>query len=100
MADNNTRSSYSNAKAERLETRLSSEQKRLIQHAANLQNVSLTDFVVSNLQDAAMKTIHEHELINLHAEDRAALLNALFNPPEPNENLKLAFKRYQEEVEF
>ena len=47
------------SKSERLEARLSREQKELLQWAADLEGRSLTDFVVSHAQNAAVQTISE-----------------------------------------
>ena len=44
-------------RAERLEVRTTSAQKRLIERAAGLRGTSVTDFVVSNIQAAAAETI-------------------------------------------
>ncbi len=48
-------------RAERLEVRTTSAQKRLIERAAELRGTSVTDFVVSNIQAAAAETIREFE---------------------------------------
>ena len=56
------RPNYSSEKAERLEARLSRQQKELIQHAADLAGRSLTDFILSASQEAANKVIREHEV--------------------------------------
>ena len=57
MAELAKRSSTSRARGERLETRVTADQKRLIEHAAALQGRSLTDFVLTSLQDAARRAI-------------------------------------------
>ncbi|MGH6959741.1 MAG: DUF1778 domain-containing protein, partial [Dongiaceae bacterium] len=48
--------SGSRTRAERLEARISRDQKTLFQRAAELQGRTLTDFVVSSAQDAAVRT--------------------------------------------
>ena len=85
---------YTSEKAERLEARLSRAQKELIQHAADLLGSSLTDFVISSIQEEAKKIIREHEIITLTARESKDFVNSLLNPPEPNVALKKAAKRY------
>jgi uncharacterized protein (DUF1778 family) len=81
---------------ERLEARISREQKRLFQRAADLQGRTLTDFVVSSAQEAAVRTIGEMQIIRLNAEDSRAFAEALLNPREPTERLRAAARRYRE----
>lgn len=85
---------YTSEKAERLEARLSRAQKELIQHAADLLGRSLTDFVISSIQEKAKKVIREHEVITLTAKESKDFVNSLINPPLPNAALKKAAQRY------
>ena len=52
-------------RAERLETRVTAEQKTLIERAAALQGRSVTDFVLTSVQDAARRAIEEHSQLAL-----------------------------------
>lgn len=81
-------------KNERLDTRVTSEQKALLQRAAALEGCSMTDFVSRAIQDASMRTIERHQTLKLGLEDSVRVVEALLNPPEPNENLEEAFRRY------
>jgi uncharacterized protein (DUF1778 family) len=83
---------------ERLEARLSPEQKALLERAAALEGRSLTDFVVSSAQSAALETIQRYEVIELTAEDSLAFAKALMNPSPPNEALRAAARRHRELV--
>lgn len=83
-------------KNERLEARISREQKELIQRAADLQGQSLTDFVLGSVADAARRIIQEHEMLELIGRDREIFIDALLNPPEPSERLLEAAKRYKQ----
>jgi uncharacterized protein (DUF1778 family) len=83
-------------RAERLEIRTTSAQKRLIERAAKLSGTSVTDFVVSNIQQAAAKTIRESQSLFLRDEAREVFVKALLNPPEPNETLKSAAARHKQ----
>ena len=82
-------------RAERLETRVTAEQKALIEHAAALQGRSITDFVLTSVQDAARRAIEEHEIIALSLRDSQAFVEALLNPPEPSARLREAAARYK-----
>lgn len=82
-------------KVERLEARLTSVQKRLLQKAADLAGRSLTDFVISSAQEAARKTIHDHRVITLSLRDQEIFAKALLNPPPPSTALRTAWKRYK-----
>ncbi len=83
-------------KTERLEARITPEQKALFQRAADLSGRSLTDFIIGSLQAAAEETIRSHQIIRLTAEESAAFVDALLNPPPPNEPLQDAFKRHRD----
>ena len=84
-------------KPERLEARLTREQKELLQQAADLEGRTLTDFVVSHAQEAAMRTIENYSTIKLSREDSLAFVNSLLNPPalQPDEPLARAIRRYR-----
>lgn len=83
------------ARAERLETRVTTEQKRLIEQAAALQGRSITDFVLSSVQDAAKRAIEEHQRLELSVRDSQAFVEALLNPPPPNDRLRETVARYR-----
>lgn len=83
---------------ERLEARVTSDQKRLIERAAQLRGTSVTDFVVAKLQEAAAETIRDFETLHLRDEARELFVHALLNPPEPNEAAKQAAARYKEHM--
>ncbi|MDV3001989.1 MAG: hypothetical protein N5P05_003595 [Chroococcopsis gigantea SAG 12.99] len=79
----------------RLEARISPETKALVQRAADLQGRTVTDFVIASIQEAAYVVIKEHQALHLGVEDSEAFVEALLNPPEPNEALKSAALRYK-----
>ena len=72
------------AKTERLEARVPIFLKRIIQRAADLQGRSLTDFVITSLEQSAKETVREHELMKLSAQDSLTFAKALIDPPKPN----------------
>lgn len=85
----------STVSSKRLEFRCTPEQRRMIDRAASLAGRSITDFVLDAVQEAAMRTINEFEVLKLNARDSAALAEALLNPPEPNAALRAAAERYK-----
>jgi uncharacterized protein (DUF1778 family) len=85
-------------RVERLETRLTAEQKKLIARAAALQGRSVTDFVLTSVADAARRTIADHETLVLTDRDRAVFFDVLVNPPAPNARLKRAFAEHARRV--
>ena len=78
----------SRRRGERLEARVTAEQKALIEHAAALEGRSITDFVLASVQDAAKRAIAEHEVIQLSVRDSQAFVEALLNPREPGQRMK------------
>ena len=85
-------------RTERMEARLLPEQKRRMERAASIKGLSLSDFMVQNADEAAIRTIEQHERWVLTEEDRNVFMQALLNPPEPSERLKAAFQRSKERV--
>jgi uncharacterized protein (DUF1778 family) len=83
-------------KSERLEARVTSEQKAAMRRAAALQGRSLTDFMVSALQDAAYEAIHRHEVLDLSTRDSVQFVEALLGSALPNEHLVSAAQRHTE----
>ena len=81
---------------ERLETRVTAEQKNLIEQAAALQGRSVTDFVLMSVQDAARRAIEEHQRLNLSVRDSQAFVDALLNPPPANDRLRDTVRRYRQ----
>lgn len=84
----------SRTRAARLEARISRNQKALFRRAAELQGRTLTDFVVTNLQEAAARTIEETRIIRLSKDDSRNFIEALLNPRSPNQKLRAAARRY------
>lgn len=82
-------------RAERLEARVTAEQKALIEHAAALEGRSITDFVLASVQDAAKRTIAEHEVIRLSVKDSQAFVEALLNPREPGRRMREGVASYK-----
>lgn len=92
---NTARKPIDRTRGERLEARITADQKALIQRAAELEGRSVTDYVVSSVQDAAKRTVEAHEVIVLSAADSRAFVDALLNPPQVNSRLRDSVRRYR-----
>ena len=77
----------------RLEARISTDLHALLKRAAELQGRTMTDFVVSAVQDAAQRAIEQAEVVRLSLDDQECFAQALLAPPKPNAALKRAVER-------
>ena len=98
MANAASRSTTKRTRAERLEARVTAEQKNLIERAATLQGRSVTDFVLTSVQDAARRAIEEHSQLTLSVRDSEAFVDALLNPQPVNDRLRDTVRRYREQA--
>lgn len=87
-------------KEERLEARVTPAQKQLIERAAALRGTSVTEFVVVSAQEAATSAIKDFEVLSLRNEAREVFINAILNPPAPNEAARIAAERYKKSMEL
>ncbi len=78
---------------ERLEARVTPEQKTFFQRAANLRGVTLKEFMIVSMREAAVRTIEEHEMV-LSANEQQTFVDILMNPPKPNDALRAATADY------
>ncbi len=96
MANVAQKSTGGRIRAQRLEARVTAEQKTLIEHAAALQGRTVTDFVLTSVQEAARRAIEEHRQLALSVRDSEAFVDALLNPKPVNERLRDTVRRYRE----
>lgn len=82
----------------RLEARISPELRKLLNRAAELQNRTVTDFVVSAVQEAALRAVDQAEVIRLTLGDQERFARAVISPPKANAALKRAFSRHRKLV--
>ncbi len=87
---------YSKLRKERLEARLTPEQKAHIERAAGIKGTSVSDFVVLSADEAAIRTIREHEALQLGERASAIFVHTLLNAPAPNARLVRAARRYRQ----
>lgn len=91
-----SRSTSRRTRAERLEARVTAEQKNLIERAAALQGRTVTDFVLTSVQDAARRAIEEYSRLAFSVRDSEAFIDALLNPKPVNDRLRDTVRRYRE----
>ncbi len=80
----------------RLEARLPPDVLARLKRAAEIQGLTLTDFVVAAADEAACRAIEQTEIIRLSVEDQRQIADALLHPPAPSAALKKAAKRYRD----
>ena len=83
---------------ERLDARVTREEKEIIETAANLRGTSASDFVRMATREAALNTIREHEVLTLSEKAKRVFVEALLNPPMPNEKAITAAQRLKDET--
>ena len=79
----------------RLEFRVDTELKELIEQAARFLGVTQTAFASAALAERAQEVIRDHTTLRLSSRDWDAFLAALDSPPEPNPRLRRAFKKHR-----
>ncbi len=84
------------AKRDRLQLRVDSHDKAVLQRAAEYRRESVSRFVLSSALSTAERVIREHEVETLSSSDWQVFFDALVDPPRPNETLKAAFRRYRQ----
>ena len=77
----------------RLEARISTDLHAMLKRAAELQGRTMTDFVVSAVQEAAQRTIEQAGVVRLSLADQECFAQALLSSPEPSPALERAFAR-------
>jgi uncharacterized protein (DUF1778 family) len=79
----------------RIEARVSREQKELYDRAAAIEGITLTAFAISTMNRAATYVIQEYTNMVLSVRNQQTFVDALTNPPEPNEALRKAARAYR-----
>lgn len=77
----------------RLEARISVELHASLKRAAEIEGRTVTDFVISAVQDSAQRAIEQSGVIRLSLADQECFATALLSPPKPTAALKRAFAR-------
>jgi len=86
-------------RTERLDARVTREEKEAIETAASLRGTSASDFLRMAAKEAALNTIREHETLALSQRSREIFVETLLNPPRPNEKAIAAARRFKQEID-
>lgn len=79
----------------RLDVRLRSDNKALIEEAATLSGKTVSEYVVSTLLQQSTEVLKRHRYIRLSNRDRDQFLALLDAPDEPSASLTHAARKYK-----
>lgn len=82
----------------RLEARISTELHATLKRAAELQNRTMTDFVIAAVQEAAQRAIDQTNIVRLSLADQQRFAQAFLSPPKAPPPLVRAFVRHRKLV--
>jgi uncharacterized protein (DUF1778 family) len=83
---------------ERINLRLQHSAKRALERAASFEGKTVSNFILTSALARAEKTIHEHEVMRLNAQDAETFFKALNKPVRFNKALTAAFTEYEQRV--
>ncbi|EAA8475501.1 DUF1778 domain-containing protein [Salmonella enterica] len=83
-------------KKQRIDLRLNEDDKHMIEEAAAMTNQSISQFMVSTASERAAEVIDQHRRLLLNEESWNLVMDAITNPPAPNDRLKHAANRLRE----
>jgi uncharacterized protein (DUF1778 family) len=85
-------------KNERINLRLKSSAKNLIERAAGFEGKTVSHFILTCALEQAEKTVQEHETMALSARDAEIFFDALSAPAPFNRKLKEAMEEHDQRV--
>jgi uncharacterized protein (DUF1778 family) len=91
-------SAYASKRSARLDARVSPRGKDLIEAAASLRGIAVTDFLRTTVTDAAHRVIRESEVLTLAERSRKMFVEAPLSPAKPNDAALGAARRFKREV--
>ena len=77
---------------ERINIRISSRDKNMIERAAESNNLSITSYIISVVLRQAKLDLKDNEILTLTNSERDNFIKALNEVDEPNQALKDLFK--------
>ncbi|EBW6041020.1 DUF1778 domain-containing protein [Salmonella enterica subsp. enterica] len=83
-------------KKQRIDLRLNEDDKHMIEEAAAMTNQSISQFMVSTASERAAEVIDQHRRLLLNEGSWNLVMDAITNPPAPNDRLKRAANRLRE----
>lgn len=84
-------------KNERITARVSEDIRNRLAEAAAITGSTLNQFLVQAAVEKAQAIIEKERVLRLSYKDAETFFQAMENPPEANETLKSAIKKYQSE---
>jgi uncharacterized protein (DUF1778 family) len=87
------------SKTNRIDLRVSKEQKDLLETAASLKGISLSAYLLANCLEIAQEDIAKYQKLVLSDRDRDLFLSLIANPPQPQQDLVEAMQVFQQEYE-
>ena len=82
-------------KKQRIDLRLTDDDKSMIEEAAAMTNQTITQFMVASASERAAEVIEQHRRLILSEESWNLVMDAISKPPAPNDMLKRSSKRLQ-----
>ena len=82
-------------KKQRIDLRVTAEDKKLIEDAAAMTNQTVSQFMVSTASQRAAEVIEQHRRLILNDESWNLVMDAISTPPAPNPRLIDAARRLQ-----
>ena len=82
-------------KKNRIDLRLTDDDKSIIEEAAAISNQTITQVVVASASERAAEVIEQHRRMVLSEQSWSLVMEAITQPPAPNDRLKRAAKRLQ-----
>ena len=82
-------------KMDRIDLRVTRDQKEVLARAAVLSGLSMSSFLVAKGLNEAKKIVSKNESIVLTNRDRDLFYSLLKNPPKPNKNLVSLMKNHR-----
>lgn len=83
-------------KKQRIDLRLTNDDKSIIEEAAAMTNQTITQFMVTSAAERAAEVIEQHRRVVLSEESWNRVMDAISNPQAPNDRLKRAARRLQD----
>ena len=85
-------------KNERINLRLKTSAKRLIERAASFEGKTVSHFILTSAMEQAEKTVQKHEMMTLNAKNSKKFLEALAAPVRFNRKLVKALEQHDQRV--
>ena len=90
---------YPRQKGARVDIRTTNEIRSIIEQAATLQGLTVSEYAKAILVEHAREVIEQHETRRLSDRDRDLFLDMLDSPPAPNDALRAAAADFRRAVE-